>query len=73
MRSNALIPYPCNDFAAPPVPASAPVPTDVAAALLRLTAFTAKKKICYCQSMTTLRATGNWLPAIGHWLLAAGW
>jgi len=43
-----------------------------AAALLRLTAFTVNKKICCCQSMATLGATGNWQLAASYWPLAAG-
>lgn len=46
MRSNALIPYPCNDFAAAPAtPSLASAPSPTAAALLRLTAFAAKKSV----------------------------
>lgn len=45
MRSNALIPYPCNDFATAP-PATAPPSAGASpAALLRLTAFAAKKSV----------------------------
>lgn len=79
MRSNALIPYPCNDFAAAP-PDTAPPSAGVSpAALLRLTAFAAKKSVAAQEWSLSelLPAAFCLLPSASYWLLAAaaavGW
>lgn len=77
MRSNALIPYPCNDFAAaPPAPAPATAPPSAGAspaALLRLTAFAAKKSVAAKEWSLSelLPAAFCLLPSASYWLLAA--